>query len=102
MPEVTIVYWRDIPAQVIVGSGRRAAKMPLPERFEVAIDRCAMRAGARDSDAYLGEWRKGDPYLVEGEAEDVASGEAARLEEEFSSDAIKALIANEGWATPRP
>ena len=55
MPEVTIVYWRDIPAQVIVGSGRRAAKMPLPERFELAIDRCAMRAGARDSDAYLGE-----------------------------------------------
>ena len=33
MPEVTIVYWRDIPAQVIVGNGRRAAKMPLPERF---------------------------------------------------------------------
>lgn len=101
MPEVTIVYWRDIPAQVIVGSGRRASKMPLPERFEMAIDRCAMRAGARDSDAYLAEWRKGEPYLVEGEAADVASGEAARLEEEFSVDAIKALIENEGWADPR-
>ena len=62
MPEVTIVYWRDIPAQVIVGSGRRAAKMPLPERFELAIDRCAMRAGARDSDAYLG--RTWDMYTV--------------------------------------
>ena len=23
MPDVTIVYWRDIPAQVIVGKGRR-------------------------------------------------------------------------------
>ena len=46
MPEVTIVYWRDIPAQVIVGAGRRAAKMPLPERFEQAIDRCAMKVGA--------------------------------------------------------
>ena len=48
MPEVTVVYWRDIPAQVIVGNGRRAAKMPMPERFETAIDRCAMRAGARE------------------------------------------------------
>ena len=48
MPEVTIVYWRDIPAQVIVGNGRRASKMPMPERFELAIDRCAMRAGARE------------------------------------------------------
>ena len=26
MPDVTIVYWRDIPAQVIVGKGRRGAK----------------------------------------------------------------------------
>ena len=42
MPDVTIVYWRDIPAQVIVGKGRRGAKKPLPERFEQAIDRAAM------------------------------------------------------------
>ena len=101
MPEVTVVYWRDIPAQVIVGAGRRAAKMPLAERFEQAIDRCAMKAGATDQDAYTREWRKGEPYLVEGEAADVASGEAARLEAEFSPDAIKALIANDGWAIPR-
>ena len=46
MAEVTIVYWRDIPAQVIVGKGRRGAKRPLPERFEQAIDRCAMKIGA--------------------------------------------------------
>jgi hypothetical protein len=98
MPEVTIVYWRDIPAQIIVGSGRRAAKIQLPERFEQAIDRCAMKVGARDADAYLAEWRKGEPYLVEGEAADVASDEAARVEAEFSDGAIKSLIANDGWA----
>ena len=100
MPQVTIVYWRDIPAQVIVGTGRRAAKVQLPERFEAAIDRCAMKVGARDADAYLAEWRKGEPYSVEGEAADVASGEAARLGAVFSADAIRALIANDGWATP--
>jgi Virulence factor len=101
MPEVTIVYWRDIPAQVIVGRGRRASKVPMPARFEQAIDRCALRAGAQGSDDYLGEWRKGDPYLVDGDADDVASGEAERLEAEFSAEAITALVANEGWATPR-
>ena len=42
MPDVTIVYWRDIPAQVIVGKGRRGSKVQLPERFEQAIDRAAM------------------------------------------------------------
>ncbi len=102
MPEVTIVYWRDIPAQVIVGAGRRASKVQLPERFEQAIDRCAMKVGARNADAYLAEWRKGEPYAVEGEPADVASGEAARLEAVFSPDAIRDLIANDGWATARP
>ena len=43
MPDVTIVYWRDIPAQVIVGKGRTGAKVKLTERFEQAIDRCAMK-----------------------------------------------------------
>jgi hypothetical protein len=102
MPAVTIVYWRDIPAQVIVGPGRRGAKKQLSERFEQAIDRCAMKVGARDSDAYLAEWRRGEPYHVEGEAADVASSEAARLEKTFDAAAIRALVANDGWAERNP
>jgi hypothetical protein len=98
MPEVTVVYWRDIPAQVIVGSGRRAAKRQLPPRFEQAIDRCAMKVGARDADAYLAEWRKAVPYHVEGDAEDVALSEAERLDSAFSAEAIRSLVANDGWA----
>lgn len=98
MAEVTIVYWRDIPAQVIVGKGRRGVKRPLPERFEQAIDRCAMKIGARDTDAYLAEWRKAEPYTLEGEDEAVASAEAARIEREYDQERIKALIANDGWA----
>ncbi len=98
MVDVTVVYWRDIPAQVIVGKGRRAAKVQLPERFEQAIDRAAMKVGADGSDAYLAEWRKADPYPVEGDAGDVASSEAARLDAEYDRARIKALIANDGWA----
>ncbi len=98
MPDVTIVYWRDIPAQVIVGKGRRGAKRPLPERFEQAIDRAAMKVGAADTDAYLAEWRKAAPYTVEGDPEEVAQAEADRLEAEYDQDRIKALIANDGWA----
>lgn len=98
MVDVTVVYWRDIPAQVIVGKGRRGAKAPLPERFEQAIDRAAMKVGAKDADAYLAEWRKAPPYPVEGEAADVAASEAARLDAEYGSDRLRALIDNEGWA----
>jgi len=97
MQAVTIVYWRDIPAQVIVGKGRRAAKVQLPERFEKAIDRCAMKVGARDTDSYLADWRKGVPYDVAGEQEQVARAEAVRLEADYDTDKINALIAADGW-----
>ena len=98
MPQLIIVYWRDIPAQVIVKQGRQSAKRPLPERFEQAIDRCAMKVGARDDDAYLAEWRKAAPVDVDGELEAIAEIEAARLDTDFDLDRIKALIANDGWA----
>ena len=98
MPEVTIVYWRDIPAQVIVGKGRRGSKRQLEERFAQAIDRAAMKIGAEDTDAYLADWRKAAPYEVEGDPAQIAEAEAVRLETEFDRDRIKALIANDGWA----
>lgn len=98
MPDVTIVYWRDIPAQVIVGKGRRAHKVQLEERFEQAIDRAAMKVGAKDADAYLADWRKASPYPVDGEPQDVAKAEAVRLEAEYDTDRIKQLIANDGNA----
>jgi hypothetical protein len=82
MAEVTVVYWRDIPAQVIVGKGRRGAKAPLPER---------------DSDAYLAEWRKASPYEVAGEDAEVAQSEAARLDATYGPDRLRALIAADGW-----
>ncbi len=97
MTDVTIVYWRDIPAQVIAGKGRRGAKVQLPERFEQAIDRCAMKIDAKDSDAYLAEWRKAVPYQVEGDQNDVVRAEADRLDAEYTKDKIKQLIANDGW-----
>lgn len=98
MPDVTIVYWRDIPAQVIVGKGRRGSKVQLEERFEQAIDRCAMKVGARDTDAYLAEWRKVVAFSAEGDPDEIARSEASRLEAEFDNEKIKSLIDKEGWA----
>ncbi|MBY8977631.1 virulence factor [Rhodobacteraceae bacterium NNCM2] len=99
MAQLQIVYWRDIPAQVIVKQGRRAlAKRQLPERFEQAIDRCAMKIGAKESEAYLAEWRRADPVDVEGDPEALAEAEATRLDTEFDADRIKQLIASDGWA----
>lgn len=98
MPDVTVVYWRDIPAQVIVGKGRRGSKRQLEERFEQAIDRAAMKIGAEDTDSYLAEWRKAAAYALDGDPDQIAEAEAQRLEVEYDKDRIKALIANNGWA----
>ena len=98
MVDVTIVYWRDIPAQVIVGKGRRGTKVQLPERFEQAIDRAAMKTGAAGTDAYLADWRKADPYSIEGAPDTVARNEAERLDTTYDQDSLKSLIANDGWA----
>ena len=98
MPDVTIDYWRDIPAQVIVGKGRSGSKASLPERFEQAIDRAAMKVGAKESDAYLSEWRKAAPYEMAGDPGEVAAAEAARIDAEYNPDRLMALISNDGWA----
>ena len=102
MPDVTVVYWRDIPAQVIVGKGRRGSKVQLTERFEQAIDRVAMKIGAKEADAYMAEWHKAAAYEVDGEPDAIAAAEAARLEAEIDHAALKTLIDQDGWATPRP
>ena len=98
MVDVTIVYWRDIPAQVIVGRRHRGTKVQLPDRFEQAIDRAAMQSGAAGTDAYLADWRKADAYDVDGDSDTVARSEADRLDEKYDHDSLKALIANGGWA----
>lgn len=97
MPDVTIIYWRDMPAQVMVGRGRKASKIQLPERFEQAIDRAAMKSGAAGTDEYLSGMRRGDPYALDGEDAAVAQAEAARLDAEFTPDRLRALIENDGW-----
>ncbi|RVV99022.1 hypothetical protein EKE94_09105 [Mesobaculum littorinae] len=98
MPDITIVYWRDIPAQVLVGRGRAAVKRPLPERFEQAIDRAAMASGAAGTDAYLAEWRRADPIAAEGTPEALAEDWAARLDADYTPDRLRTLIANGGSA----
>ena len=98
MADVVIVYWRDIPAQVIVGKGRRGQRRQLPERFEQAIDRAAMKVGAEDTDAYLAEWRKAPSGTQDGEPDAVARDVAGRLETEYDAGRLKALIDNNGRA----
>ncbi|MEO3385595.1 virulence factor [Mesorhizobium sp. CAU 1741] len=92
MADLIVVYWRDIPAQVIVKKGRQSAKRELPLRFTEAIDMCAMRTGAGETDAYLAEWRKGEPIGVSDDLEAEADKAAADLDAQFDRDSLVALV----------
>lgn len=97
MADKIIVYWRDIPAQIIVKAGRRnVAKRELSLRFTEAIDMCAMRVGAKDSDAYLAEWRKADPVPVGDDLEAEAEKAANAMEAEYDKERLVALVKNDG------
>ncbi|MGR3416542.1 virulence factor [Paracoccus sp. (in: a-proteobacteria)] len=90
MADVTLVLWRDIPAQVLQGKGRGAVRITLDERFEQAIDRAAMKAGLSGTDDYLGEWRRETV-----QAEDVQAL-ATRIETEYDTARLRDLIASGG------
>jgi Virulence factor len=96
MAQLTVVYWRDIPAQVIAKQGRQTAKRQLAERFEKAIDRAAMRAKLTGTDAYLAEWRRADPVDCSADLEAEASAAAARLEADYPDDRLARLVAAGG------
>lgn len=98
MAQLIVVYWRDIPAQVIVKKGREAAKIQLNERFEKAIDRAAMKANLRDTNSYLGEWRRAAPVEVGDDLQAIADKTAAALEAEFDDDKLKTLVEAGGLA----
>jgi hypothetical protein len=96
MADLTIVLWRDIPAQLLIGSGRKATKLKLSEKFEKAIDRCAMKVGAKDSESYLRDWRK-KVVPLQSNGSNIIELEAAKLENAYTTEKLKSLIKNEGW-----
>lgn len=99
MAKKTIIYWRDIPAQVIVQRGRVREKAHLSSRFQEAIDRAAMRAGKGGSDIYLAEWRRDTTVCEEkDDPAEIVRREAERLEGAYSDERLLELIHSHGSA----
>lgn len=95
MATLTVILWRDIPAQVVARDGRRTSKVVLHPRFQVAIDKAASRAGKRAYNDYIEEWHKIQrPCTDDIEAE--VRAESARLEAGYSKHRLAGLIVSGG------
>ena len=96
---LTVIWWRDIPAQVIAKDRRQSHKIVLHPRFQVAIDRAAKKAGLVDWGVYLEQWRKeqracGDDVKAEAERE------ALGLEADYPKETLNRLVATGGLVDP--
>tara|TARA_Y100000588_G_scaffold197951_1_gene211773 strand:- start:87 stop:398 length:312 start_codon:yes stop_codon:yes gene_type:complete len=89
------VYWRDIPSQLVVKIGRATHKVKLSTRFQVAIERAAMRAGKGGSAVYLEEWRR-EARRCDEQPERLLSVQASRLEAEYPDERLEALVRSKG------
>lgn len=96
MAQLITVYWRDIPAQIIVKKGRKSSKVMLSSRFQEGIDRAAMRAGKGSSDAYMEDWRR-EAVACEGSDADAKAADAAKmLENAFDDESLERLVKAKG------
>jgi len=95
VPELTVISWREIPAQVTAGKGRQAARVQLSERFQEAIDAAAMRAGLIGTDTYLEQWRR-DARPCGDDLEAEVAAAAAQLERDYPDERLEQLVRASG------
>ncbi len=95
MPELTVIFWRDIPAQVVASDGDSSARVQLTDRFQKAIDAAAMKAGLAEMDAYLDEWRR-EARECGADLEAEVAREAERLERAYPVESIRSLVRGGG------
>lgn len=100
MADLTILYWRDIPTQVVARSGRNNAKAELPKRFMEAVDAAAMRAGLFNSDDYLSEWRRGEPKPCGEDLDKAVADAIAEITHAYGAARLRALIESSGREGP--
>lgn len=71
MAAYQVLYWKGIPAQVRVFTGKKTISREMPARFQADIDRIAMQEGLYGSDSYLDQWQWSEKRERSGDAEAV-------------------------------
>ena len=97
MAKLIVVYWREIPSQVVVKGRQESYKLKLSRRFQEAIQRAAMRAGKGSSDFYITDWRRVSRHCgpdLRVEAEEAVES----FERQYSDEDLMVLVRGNGLA----
>ena len=92
MAQLKIVFWRDIPGQVVYRAERRNTRLRLPARFTRAIERAAYRLKKKDADALFEPWHDVAQPL---DGKDIAAQARAlveHLDEQYTDEVLETLV----------
>jgi Virulence factor len=75
-----ILYWKEIPTQLMVEDDSDTVTEMLGDRFMALVDAQAMKEGLTATDAFLDAWHWSEEQEREGSAVDVAAALKAEFE----------------------
>jgi hypothetical protein len=93
--QLKIVYWRDIPGQVVIRQGRQSTRIRLSSRFWKAIERAVYRLKKEQEDAWFEPWHD-VRQSFKGNVEEQAGILVKQLEEHYTEDVLEKLIRASG------
>jgi hypothetical protein len=93
--QLKIVFWRDIPGQVVIRQGRRSTRLRLPSRFSRAIERAAYRLKKKQQDALFEPWHDvAQPF--KGDVTEQAEELLRHLDAYYTEEVLETLIRANG------
>lgn len=95
MPDLSVIRWRDIPAQVVARDTDGSARALLPDRFQEAIDAAAMVSGLTDSDDYMTNFVT-DTRPCGDDLQSEVDAEVERLLNAWDDETLKSAIRGGG------
>ncbi|MGD2171908.1 MAG: virulence factor [Gammaproteobacteria bacterium] len=96
MAQLKIVYWRDIPGQVVIREGGRSTRLRLPGRFMQAIERAAYRLRKKQQDALFEPWHDVTQPLDGVDIRIQARRLVQHLESHYTEEVLETLIRASG------
>lgn len=95
-PELIVIYWRDIPAQVNAQEGRQRHQVVLGNKFQRAIDRAKRKARIYTADEEVAQWRR-ESRPIEGDPAEAAQAAADAIDREYEHNRLGLLAYYGGW-----